>query len=40
MDILKMFLVGVHIWTHMNIRIAHVLVDDYVSQIMDMGMSN
>ena len=24
----------------MNIRLAHVLVDDYVSQVMDMGMSN
>jgi len=40
MDILKMFLVGLHVRTHMNIRLAHVLVDDYVSQIMDMGMSN
>ena len=24
----------------MNIRLAHVLVDDHVSQVMDMGMSN
>ena len=40
MDILKMFLVGLHVRTNMNIRLAHVLVDDYVSQIMDMGMSN
>ena len=24
----------------MNIRLAHVLVDDYVSQVMDIGMSN
>ena len=24
----------------MNIRLAHVLVDDYVSQVMDMEMSN
>lgn len=24
----------------MNIRLAHVLVDDYVLQVMDMGMSN
>ena len=35
-----MFLVGVHTKTHMNIRLAHVLVDDYVSHIMDMEMSN
>ena len=40
MVILKIFLVGVHTKTHMNIRLAHVLVDDYVSQVMDMGMSN
>ena len=40
MDILKMFLVGVHARAHMNIRLAHVLVDDYVSQVMDMEMSN
>ena len=40
MDILKIFLVGVYVRTHMNIRLAHVLVDDYVSQVMDMGMSN
>ena len=26
--------------THKNIRLAHVLVDDYVSQVMDMEMSN
>jgi len=24
----------------MNIRLAHILVDDYVSQVMDMEMSN
>ena len=36
----KIFLVGVHVRTHMNIRLAHVLVDDYVSQVMDMEMSN
>ena len=24
----------------MNIRLAHVLVDDYVSQVMDIGMLN
>ena len=40
MDILKIFLVGVHASTHMNIRLAHVLVDDYGSQVMDMEMSN
>ena len=27
MDILKIFLVGVYVRTHMNIRLAHVLVD-------------
>jgi hypothetical protein len=31
MVILKLFLVGVYVWTHMNIRLAHVLVDDYIS---------
>ena len=40
MVILKMFLARVHARTHMNIRLAHVLVDDYVSQVMDMEMSN
>jgi hypothetical protein len=40
MVILKLFLVGVHVWTHMNIRLAHVLVDDSVSQVIDMEMSN
>ena len=40
MGILKMFLFGVHAWTHMSIKLAHVLVDDYVSQVMDMKMSN
>ena len=40
MVILNMFLVGVRARTHMNIRLAHVLVDDYVSQVMDMEMSN
>ena len=39
MVILKMFLDGVHIRTHLNIRLAHVLFDDYVSQVMDMEMS-
>ena len=40
MVILKLFLVGVHVRTHMDIRLAHVLVENYVSQVMDMGMSN
>ena len=40
MVILKMFLIGVHVRTHMNIRLVHVLVDDYVSQVMDIEMSN
>ena len=40
MVILKMSLVGVHVRIHMNVRLAHVLVDDYVSQVMDMEMSN
>ena len=39
MDIPKILLVGVHVWTHMNIRLALVLVDDNVSQVMDMEMS-
>jgi len=25
---------------HMNIRLAHVLVDDFVSQVIDIEMSN
>ena len=40
MVILKMFLVRVHARTQMNIRLAYVLVDDYVSQVIDMEMSN
>jgi len=36
MVILKLFLVGLHVRTHMDIRLAYVLVDDYVSQVMDM----
>ena len=40
MVILKIFLVRVHARTHMNIRLAYVLVDDYISQVMDMEMSN
>ena len=40
MVILKLFLVGVHVRTHMDIRLGHVFVDDYVSQVMDIEMSN
>ena len=40
MVILKLSLVGIHVMTHMYIRLAHVLVDDYVSQVMDMEMLN
>jgi hypothetical protein len=40
MVILKLFLVGVDVWTHMNIRLAHVLVDGCVPQVIDMEMSN
>ena len=40
MVILNMSLVGVHLRTHLNIRLAHVLVDDYISQVMDMEMLN
>jgi len=38
MVILKLSLVRIHARTHMNIRLAHVLVDDYVSQVMNMEM--
>ena len=40
MVILKLFLVGVHVRTHMNIRLAHVLVDDYISKVMNVEISN
>ena len=40
MVILELSLVEVHVRTHMNIRLVHVLADDYVSQVMDMKMSN
>ena len=40
MVILNMSLVGVLVRTHLNTRLAHVLVDDYVSQVIDMEMSN
>jgi hypothetical protein len=40
MVILKLFLAEVHVWTHMDIRQTHVLVDDCVSQVIDMEMSN
>ena len=40
MVILNLSLVGVHVRTNLNIRLAHVLVDDYVSQVIDMEMLN
>ena len=40
MVIKELSLVGVHVRTHVNIRLAHRLVDDYVSQVIDMEMSN
>jgi hypothetical protein len=40
MVILKLFLVGVHVWTHMNIILALVLIDYCVSQVIHMEMSN
>ena len=40
MVILKLSLVRVRVTIHMNIRLAHVLVDDFVSQVIDIEMSN
>ena len=40
MVILKDILIGVHVRTHMNIRLALVLDDDYVSQVINIEMSN
>jgi len=40
MVILKLSLINVCVRTYMNIRLAHVLVDDYVSQVIDIEMSN
>ena len=40
MVILKLSLIKVHMRIHMNIRLAHVLVDDFVSQVIDIKMSN
>jgi len=40
MVILKLSLIRVRVRTRMNIRLAHVLVDDYVLQIIDIEMSN
>ena len=40
MVILKLSLVEVHVWTHVNNGLAHVSVDDHVSQVIDMEMSN
>ena len=40
MIIINMSLVGVHVRTHLNVRLAHVLVDGYVSQVIDMVISS
>jgi len=40
MVILKLFMIRVRVRIHMNIRLAHVLVDDFVSQVIDIEMSN
>ena len=40
MVILKLSLIRVHVRIHMNARLAHVLVDDFVSQVIDIEMSN
>jgi hypothetical protein len=39
MVILMLSLIGVRVRTHMNIRSAHILVNDYVSQVMGIEMS-
>jgi hypothetical protein len=38
--IIKLFLVGLHVRTRMNIRLAHVLVNDYILQVIDMEIIN
>ena len=40
MVILKLSLIRVRVRIHMNIILAHVLVDDFVSQVIDIEMSN
>jgi len=40
MVILKLSLIRVHVRIHMNTSLAHVLVDDFVSQVIDIEMSN
>jgi len=40
MDILKLSLIRVRVKIHMNTRLAHVLVDNFVSQVIDIEMSN
>ena len=40
MVILKLSLIRVRVRIHMNVRLAHVLVDDFVSQVIDIEMSN
>jgi len=40
MVILMLSLIRVRVRIHMNVRLAHVLVDDFVSQVIDIEMSN
>jgi len=40
MVILKLSLIRVRMRIHINIRLADVLVDDFVSQVIDIEMSN
>ena len=35
-----MFQIGVRVRIHINIRLAHVLEDEYVSQVMDECQTN
>jgi len=40
MVILKLSLISFRVRIHMNIRLAYVLVEDIVSQVIDIEMSN
>jgi len=40
MVILKLSLISFRVRIHMNIRLEHVLVDDFASQVIDIEMSN
>ena len=40
MVILNLFLVGVHVRTHVNIRPSHIFVGNYFLQVINMDMSN